>query len=240
LSRAGLKARTQTRHLVSLRQLFKFLRRERVVKSDPTQDVDLPKAPRLLPSALELDEVERLLEMPNAKTARGLRDRAMLTLLYATGLRVSELVSLPAEAMDLDRGYLLVMGKGKKERVVPTGARAAAAIEDYLQRGRPELLAGRSSAFLFIRKGGPSLTRQGFWKTLKKLAREAGIRREVSPHKLRHSFATHLVERGADLRAVQAMLGHANLTTTEIYTHVNKERLRRLYATHHPRAGLRA
>jgi integrase/recombinase XerD len=189
-----------------------------------------------LPTFLDLDEVEQLLAVPDVGTPRGLRDRAMIELLYATGLRVSELVGLPAEAADMERGFLLVKGKGSKERVVPMGAVSLEWLARYIAESRPTFLKNKSSSFLFLRRGGEPMTRQGFWKLLKQHARGAGIKKDISPHKLRHSFATHLVERGADLRAVQAMLGHADLSTTEIYTHVNRERLRALYGAHHPRA----
>jgi integrase/recombinase XerD len=216
LSRAKMSLRSQARHLVSIRQLFRFLLREKVIAEDPVADIELPRPTKELPTFLDLDEVEALLRAPDTATARGLRDRAMIELLYATGLRVTELVTLSAEAADMERGFLLVRGKGDKERIVPVGEAAL--------------------AFLFLRRGGQPMTRQGFWKLLKQHALVAGVDKPISPHKLRHSFATHLVERGADLRAVQAMLGHADLSTTEIYTHVNRERLRALYGEHHPRA----
>ncbi len=236
LSRAQLGLRSQARHLVSMRQLFRFLVKEKVLKADPAADIEMPRPMKDLPTFLDLDEVEALLSAPDTSTARGLRDRAMIELLYASGLRVSELVGLPAEAADMERGFLLVKGKGSKERVVPMGEVALKWIGLYLSNARPEFLKGKASSFLFLRRGGEPMTRQGFWKLLKEHARTAGVKKDISPHKLRHSFATHLVERGADLRAVQAMLGHADLSTTEIYTHVNRERLRALYGAHHPRA----
>jgi integrase/recombinase XerD len=235
LSKAGMAVRSQTRHLVAIRQLFRFLVREREITVSPADEVDLPRPMKSLPVFLDVSEVDRLLAAPDA-SPRGLRDRAMLEVLYATGLRVSELVTLPYDAVDLTRGYLLVRGKGSKERVVPVGEQALKAIETYVKDVRPGLEKGNGAAALFLRRGGEAMTRQGFWKLLKGYARAAGVKGEVSPHKLRHSFATHLLERGADLRAVQAMLGHADLSTTEIYTHVNRERLRRIYAEHHPRA----
>lgn len=240
LSKGRLGVRSQARHLVAMRQLFKFLIKERVLKEDPVGEIELPKAPRGLPDFLDVEEVERLLAMPDLTSARGMRDRAMLEVLYATGLRVSELVGLPHESLDLERGFVLVEGKGNKERVVPLGEVASQALVTYLERARPEFLREeRTHDALFLRSGGEPMTRQGFWKLLKGYAAAAGITKPISPHKLRHSFATHLVERGADLRAVQAMLGHADLSTTEIYTHVNRERLRRLYGEHHPRARAR-
>ncbi len=238
LSKAGLGVRTQTRHLVAIRQLFRFLVKERVLTEDPVTDIELPKAAKKLPQFLDVDEVERLIAAPDVKTPRGLRDRAMIETLYATGLRVSELVNLPAEGLDLERGFVVVRGKGNKERMVPLGQIALAAVVDYVGNARSGFLGGRTSDALFLRAGGEPMTRQGFWKLLKGYADVAGISKPISPHKLRHSFATHLVERGADLRSVQEMLGHANLSTTEIYTHVNRERLRHVYGQHHPRAGL--
>jgi integrase/recombinase XerD len=238
MSKQKLAVRSQMRHLVAIRQLFKFLMKERVLKEDPVADIELPKPTRALPTFLDVDEVTRLLGAPDAVSSRGVRDRAMLELLYATGLRVSELVSLPLDAVDRERGFLLVRGKGNKERVVPFGQVASDAMAAYLERARQKFLPDALSAndALFLRTGGEPMTRQGFWKLLKGYARTAGITKSISPHKLRHSFATHLVENGADLRAVQAMLGHADLSTTEIYTHVNRERLKRLYGQHHPRA----
>ena len=236
LSRSDLRPKSQLRALVAARQFFRFLRKEKIVSTNPTQDIDLPKPIKSLPSFLEVDEVEKLLEVQNGKTPKGIRDHAMITVLYATGLRVSELVNLPCEGVDLERGYIMTEGKGRKERVVPLGGRASEALEHYMGNARPHYLKAKASSFLFLRQGGKPMTRQGFWKLLKQYARLAGIQKEISPHKLRHSFATHLVERGADLRAVQAMLGHADLSTTEIYTHVNQARLRQIYGTHHPRA----
>jgi integrase/recombinase XerD len=236
LSKAKMAQRSQARHLVAIRQLTRFLMKERLLKEDPAADIDAPRPTRTLPVFLDVEEVERLLQAPDVTTPRGLRDRAMIELLYATGLRVSELVELPADGLDLERGFVLVLGKGNKERVVPVGQAAADAIRAYLHGARPTFLKERTSDSLFLRSGGEPMTRQGFWKLLKGYALQAGIKKALSPHKLRHSFATHLVERGADLRSVQAMLGHADLSTTEIYTHVNRERLKRLYGTFHPRA----
>ena len=209
---------------------------QKTIKVNSTQNVDLPKPTRALPSFLEIDEVERLLEVQDVKKAKGIRDHAMLTVLYATGLRVSELVNLPCEGVDLERGFIMTEGKGRKERMIPLGGRATEAVSDYMKDTRANYLKGKASPYLFLRQGGKPMTRQGFWKLIKQYAQLAGINKDISPHKLRHSFATHLVERGADLRAVQAMLGHADLSTTEIYTHVNQARLRQIYGTHHPRA----
>ncbi len=236
LSQAGCGVRTQARHLTAVRRFFRFLVKDRVLDVDPVADIEMPRPTRRLPQFLDVDEVERLLATPSTATPRGLRDRAMLETLYATGLRVTELVTLPAEGVDIERGFVLVRGKGSKERVVPLGQVATEAIVAYVAAARPVFLGERTSPALFLRAGAEPLTRQGFWKLLKGYALQAGITKPLSPHKLRHSFATHLVERGADLRAVQAMLGHADLSTTEIYTHVNRERLRRIYGEHHPRA----
>jgi integrase/recombinase XerD len=236
LSKSGCGVRTQARHLTATRMLFRFLVKDRVLKVDPVTEIEMPRAAKRLPAFLDVDEVERLLAIPDPTTPRGLRDRAMIETMYATGLRVTELVTLPADGVELERGFVLVRGKGSKERVVPLGQVATDAVVAYLTHARPVFLGERTNEALFLRHGGEPMTRQGFWKLLKGYARDAGITKPLSPHKLRHSFATHLVENGADLRAVQAMLGHADLSTTEIYTHVNRERLRRLYGEHHPRA----
>jgi len=238
LSKDGMAIRSQARHLTAMRMLFRFLQKEKVIRDNPCLDVELPKIPKTLPSYLELHEVEALLKAPDISKPRGLRDAAMLEVLYGTGLRVSELCNLVAEDVELERGFLITRGKGNKERVVPLGEPALNAIRAYIDGdGRSYFLKGETSPFLFLSRGTKAMTRQGFWKNLKRYARDAGISKDISPHKLRHSFATHLVERGADLRAVQAMLGHADLSTTEIYTHVNRERLKSIYSTHHPRAS---
>ena len=235
LSRRGLSARSQARHLAAMRSFHRFLVSERLARSDPTEDVDTPRAIRKLPHFLTVEEVEALLEAPDVSVAAGCRDRAMIELLYATGLRVSELCRLTINDVRLEAGFLTTMGKGKKERLVPIGRFAQERIAIYLNDARGALLGQRSSRALFVtRKAGP-FTRQGFWKLLRRYARAAGILKPLSPHKLRHSFATHLVERGADLRAVQAMLGHADLSTTQIYTHVSQARLHQQYHACHPR-----
>jgi integrase/recombinase XerD len=198
--------------------------------------VDGPRPSHKLPQLLSHDEVERLLAAPSPRTAAGARDKAMLELLYATGLRVSELVGLSVNDVHLETRMLLARGKGSKERIVPMGAPAAAALQGYLSSARPKLLRGRPSKDLFVTPRGTRMTRQGFWKLLNRHARVAGIARRISPHKLRHSFATHLLAGGADLRAVQAMLGHADVATTQIYTHVERSQVRKVYEKHHPRA----
>jgi len=236
LSRAKLAARSQARNLVALRQLFRYLRAERHIACDPTADLELPRIGRPLPVTLTLREVEDLLSQPRIDNPRGLRDAAMLETLYATGLRVSELVSLRQIDVNLPERFLSTVGKGKKQRLVPLGQRAHDRIVEYLASARPSLIGARQSAALFVTHRGRPMTRQGFWKLCAAYARAAGIRKRLSPHKLRHSFATHLVERGADLRAVQAMLGHADIGTTQIYTHVSRERLAQVVKKHHPRA----
>ncbi|MEN8164191.1 MAG: site-specific tyrosine recombinase XerD [Acidobacteriota bacterium] len=232
---AGLSARSAARHLSALRGFFRFLIQEDTVTVDPTADFQGPQLWRTVPHALMPEEVEALLETPDVNTPLGLRDRAMMETLYATGLRVSELVGLALDRLHLDPPFLRVMGKGGKERLVPLGDTAADWNDRYLGEGRPELVRERRLEVYLNHRGG-SLTRQGFWKILRGHAVTAGISAQVSPHIIRHSFATHLVEHGADLRAVQMMLGHSSLTTTEIYTHVARERLRRLYDEKHPRA----
>ena len=237
LGARGLSGRSQARHLAALRVFHRFLLAEQHLSRDPTVHLETPKSARRLPVVLTLEEVEALLDAPRAEGPPGLRDRAMLALLYATGLRVSELVSLGVESLRLDAGFLVTRGKGNKERLVPVGSRALEAARIYLALARPELLHGRRARALFVTARGRGFSRQGFWKLLCRYARAAGIQKRVSPHKLRHSFATHLVERGADLRSVQAMLGHADLATTQIYTHVDAERLRGVYDRAHPRSG---
>ena len=231
----GLSARSAARALSALRSFFRFLVATQVQNVDPTANLRSPSLWQTVPHVLTTDEIEALLASPDTSTPLGLRDRAMLETLYATGLRVSELVGLTTERVRLDPGYVRVIGKGRKERVVPLGESAVSWIDDYLGRARPELNKRRVSE-LFLNHRGGALTRQGFWKILRGHAVRAEISSPLSPHIVRHSFATHLVENGADLRAEQMMLGHASLTTTEIYTHVARERLRRLYDEKHPRA----
>ncbi|KFE70030.1 site-specific tyrosine recombinase XerD [Hyalangium minutum] len=236
LGQRGLSRRSQARHLAAVRGFHRFLIAEKLAEKDPTEDMDTPRSERKLPSFLTLEEVEQLLAAPDERHPEGLRDKAMLELLYATGLRVSELCGLGINDVQLGAGYLVAKGKGSKERVVPVGSKAVEKVQEYLEGTRQLLLKQSDSRALFVtRRGGP-FTRMGFWKLLKRYALKAGIRKPLSPHKLRHSFATHLVERGADLRAVQAMLGHADLATTQIYTHVNSARLRAVYDQHHPRS----
>jgi integrase/recombinase XerD len=225
-----IAARSRARALSSIRGLFRFLRGERLVDKDPTAVLEGPKLARRLPSVLTLAEVDSILAAPDRATARGLRDAAMIETMYATGLRVSELVKIKPEDLDLQAGCLRVLGKGRRMRLVPLGDVARELLEKHLAS------VGEKPAFVFVSRLGRPMTRQGFWKLLGAYARAAGVRAAISPHKLRHSFATHLLERGADLRAVQAMLGHADITTTQIYTHVSRARLLELYKKHHPRA----
>jgi len=233
---AGLSPRSVARAVACLRGFYKFLFAEKKIALDPAEDLRAPRAWPALPKYLGLEDVDRLLAQPDASTARGLRDKALIELLYATGLRVSELLSLKPADVALEAGYLTCIGKGDKQRIVPLGHAAADWVRRYLAEGRPALLKGRKSAWLFVNaKGGARLSRVGFWKLLRDYGIKAGVPRGLSPHVLRHSFATHLLERGADLRAIQMMLGHADLSTTQIYTHVLEARLRAVYDRYHPR-----
>ncbi|MFW5876602.1 MAG: site-specific tyrosine recombinase XerD [Myxococcota bacterium] len=234
LSEQGLGARSQARRLSAIRGLYRYLLSERHLKRDPTELVDGPRLSRRLPAVMSADEVRRLLEQPDPSTPRGLRDRAMLHTMYATGLRVSELCSLALGDVNLESGFLAAFGKGHKRRIVPLGAQARDAIVAYLGevRGR---WARQAEPGLFVTSRGRPMTRQGFWKLVKRYAAAAGITTPISPHKLRHSFATHLLIGGADLRAVQAMLGHADISTTQVYTHVTGDHLGRMHQRYHPR-----
>jgi integrase/recombinase XerD len=231
----GISGRSQARALSAIRALHR-LQAGGDSSADPSEDIASPRPGRRLPQPLGRAEVERLLAAPDPRTPAGRRDRAMLELLYATGLRVSELVSLGVNDVQLETRMLLARGKGSKERIVPLGAPAAEALRHYLRTAREAMLRGRRTRDLFVTPRGARMTRQGFWKLIDRYARAAGITRRISPHKLRHSFATHLLEGGADLRAVQAMLGHADISTTQIYTHVERGHVKRLYDRHHPRA----
>ena len=235
LHQRGLSRASQARHLAALRGLHKFASAEGLSTVDPAARVEATRGARPLPNFLGVSEVDHLLAQPDAATPPGARDRAMLELLYASGLRVSELVDLPLAAVDAQAGVVRVRGKGSKERIVPVGERAQEALAAYLLGARATLLGGQQSRDLFVTPRGGRMTRQGFWKLLARYARGAGILQRVTPHTLRHSFATHLLERGADLRAVQAMLGHADITTTQIYTHVDRERMK-VVLSKHPRA----
>ncbi len=237
LYRMNLESRTVARHLVTLRNFFRFAQTQELIATDPSINLESPKIRRSLPGYLRLEEVERLLEQPDSTTALGLRDRAMLEVLYSTGLRVSELIGLRVSDLDSKVGCVRCIGKGDKERIVPVGRKALLMVEKYLREARPQLLGKlRGSPTLFVNRRGVSLSRVGVWKILSAYGRRAGLRVSLTPHMLRHSFATHLLERGADLRSVQLMLGHADISTTQIYTHVVEERLKQIYKAHHPRA----
>lgn len=231
----GARPRTTARLLSSLRRFYRYLVREKLSKDDPTALIDAPKLGRPLPKSLTEEQVEKLLYAPDINTPRGLRDRAMLETLYATGLRVSELVNLLSMQVNLTEGVVRVIGKGDKERLVPLGEEAIKWINRYVAEGRPDLTRRKPTPVLFPGNRGEALTRQAFWHNIKRYARAAGIQTALSPHTLRHAFATHLLNHGADLRVVQMLLGHADLSTTQIYTHVATERLKSLHAQHHPR-----
>jgi integrase/recombinase XerD len=232
----GLAPRSVSRLVACVRGFYKFLAAERKLARNPADDLRSPRAWAVLPTFLSIDEVDRLLEQPDTSTPRGLRDKALIEVLYATGLRVSELVALRAGDLNLDEGYLTCIGKGDKQRMVPLGHDAVNWVRRYLKDGRPALLRKGTTPWLFVNaRDGGALSRVGFWKVLKAYGKSAGLSRELSPHVLRHSFATHLLERGADLRMIQVMLGHADLSTTQIYTHVLEARLRLVYDRYHPR-----
>jgi integrase/recombinase XerD len=236
LRAAGRSPRSVARWLVAVRSFYAWLVAEGTIEESPAARLESPRLWSTLPKVLDGADVERLLAAPEGAEPRAQRDRAMLEVLYATGLRASELVGLRLSDLHLDAGYVRCLGKGSKERVVPLGGEASAALRAYLADGRGAILSGRRSDAVFVGPRGSFLTRQGFWKLLKTHARRAGIKAGLSPHVVRHSFATHLLENGADLRSVQALLGHADISTTQIYTHVNRHRLRQLYRDFHPRA----
>jgi integrase/recombinase XerD len=239
LYRQKLESRTVARHLVTLRNFFRFAQVQELISSDPSLNLESPKIRRSLPGYLKLEEIECLLAQPDDKTPLGLRDRAMLDVLYSTGLRVSELISLRVMDLDIAVGCIRCIGKGDKERIVPIGKKALALVERFLRDARPKLIGKGKQALattLFINRRGAPLSRVGVWKILSAYGRKAGLRTSLTPHMLRHSFATHLLERGADLRSVQLMLGHSDISTTQIYTHVVEERLKQIYKAHHPRA----
>jgi integrase/recombinase XerD len=237
LKEQGKSSKTSARHMSSVRAFHQFLLRDKSVDHDPSIHIETPKLERVLPKILSLQEVEILLDSPKTNNHFGLRDKAMLELLYATGIRVTELISLDIEHVHLTMGFIRVNGNGKKERIIPLGRTASEAVHGYIERGRPHFKNKKNEGqALFLNHQGSRLTRQGFWKILKKLALEAGINKELTPHTLRHSFAAHLLENGADIRAVQEMLGHSDISTTQIYTQVMKTRLKDVYTKFHPRA----
>ncbi len=236
LRQAGLGSRSIARHLSAVRGLYRFLVREGLLPRDPTEHLEAPRPPRRLPRTLSPEEVEHLVESPPLDGLVGLRDRALLELLYATGMRASECLGLRIEDVNLSAGYVVCTGKGDRQRLVPVGAQALHWVRAYLKRGRPSLVSSADPGTLFVNRGGRRLSRQGLWGIIKKAARRAGVRADVSPHTLRHSFASHLLERGADLRSIQAMLGHADISTTQIYTHLPSSAVRDMYRRYHPRA----
>ncbi len=223
------------RRLAAIKSFYRFLVRERILAQDPTALIESPKLWKKVPDVLSLPEVERLLEQPDVHTRQGMRDRALLETLYATGMRVSEAAGLSLEDVNTEVGFIRCTGKGNKQRIVPLGRKAISSIQRYLGSARPRFVRKNDSGFMFVGRGGARLSRQSLWKLIKRYAAQAGIKKEIRPHMLRHSFATHLLERGADLRSVQEMLGHANISTTQIYTHVSRERLKSIHRTFHPR-----
>lgn len=229
------KATTTSRELSSLKRFYRFALRQGKIAADPTLKIDAPKLPRPLPKSLTEEDVENLLAAPRVEEPLGLRDRTMLETIYASGLRVSELVTLRLPQVSQDMGVVRVMGKGSKERLVPLGEEALAWIKRYIEEARPALLSGRVSDDLFVTTRGEAMTRQAFWHLIKRYVARAGLAKPISPHTLRHAFATHLLNHGADLRVVQLLLGHSDISTTQIYTHVARERLKQLHAKHHPR-----
>jgi integrase/recombinase XerD len=231
----GVSINSIARRLAAVRMFHRFLARERILKSDPTGLIDSPKLWRKIPDALSLNEVDALIAQPNIRDKQGIRDKAILETLYATGMRVSEAVNLKLDNVNLDIGFLRCIGKGNKERVIPIGKKAVNSIQRYLKITRPRLLKKRESEFLFLNRFGKKISRQSLWKIIKRYAKAARIKKPIKPHMLRHSFATHLLERGADLRSVQEMLGHSNISTTQIYTHINKDRLKTIHKMFHPR-----
>ena len=235
LKKENLSAKTIVRNLVAIRTFFRFLVQEGILETNPVEDLESPKVAKTLPEILTLKEIEQLLEQPNLQTPLGMRDRAMLEMLYATGMRVSELTHLPTHQVNLEGGYVLLYGKGSKERIVPLGSEAIKWVTLYLKKSRGILAKGKESPSLFINRSGKGMSRQRFWKNLKDYGQKAGLRKRITPHLLRHSFASHLLEGGADLRSVQMMLGHADISSTQIYTHVTGERLKKIHQRYHPR-----
>ncbi len=230
-----IKPRSIARWLSSIRRFFTYLQRENIILEDPSEFIESPKLGYSLPVSLSENDVDKLLDAPDLNDVIGFRDKAMLELLYATGLRVSELVGLPIMSLSINQGIVRIIGKGNKERLVPFGEEASSWLSEYIKNIRPDILNGKQCAFLFVTKRGSSMTRQAFWYIIKKYSLIAGIKTHLSPHVLRHAFATHLLNHGADLRVVQLLLGHSDLSTTQIYTHIAQQRLQSLHAQHHPR-----
>lgn len=236
MKREGRSPATIARRLAALKSIYKFLIQEGRIAIDPTENLESPKKAQKLPRVLTTGEVDRLLAQPRISTPAGLRDKAMLELLYATGIRVTELVSLEKGDINLAEGYIKCFGKGSKERIVPIGQMAVYYLEAYILRARAKLMGERHTSHIFLNRSGGKLTRQGFWKIIKKYTTRSGIKKDITPHTLRHSFATHLLENGADLRAVQELLGHSDISTTQIYTHLSGSRLKEVHRKSHPRA----
>lgn len=235
LSKKSLSAKSRARHLITVRGLYKFLLQEKLVKSNPVKNVDIPKTGLSLPKIMTVSEVTRLLETPDISKPREMRNASMMELMYGAGLRVSELISLKLQDINFDANFVRVMGKGSKERVVPIGSHARTATRQWIDEGRPVVLKNMPSPWLYVARAGKPITRQGYWKIIKKYADLANISKNITPHTLRHSFATHLLEGGADLRSVQTMLGHTDISTTQIYTHISKEYLIKMHKQYHPR-----
>jgi len=231
----GLAANSIARRLAAIKTFYRFLVRERILKTDPTSLIETPKLWKKIPETLSLNEVEALLAQPNIRDRQGIRDKAILETLYATGMRVSEAVNLKKDNVNFDIGFLRCIGKGNKERIIPLGKKAITSIKRYLEASRPAFAKNKETEFMFLNRSGNKISRQSLWKIIKRYAREARIKKPIRPHILRHSFATHLLERGADLRSVQEMLGHSDISTTQLYTHVNRDRLKSIHKMFHPR-----
>ncbi len=232
----GFSDTTTVRTIVSIKQFFKYLQLEKIIKEDPSSQIQTPKMKKSIPGVISLEDVEKILAAPDESTPEGIRDLAMLEVLYATGIRVSELIGLKLNEVNFETGFVIVYGKGSKERIVPIGEKAQEKLKAYMENSRPALLKSKEAKELFVTRRGGGMTRQGFWKLIKTYALKSGITKDISPHTLRHSFATHLLERGADLRTIQIMLGHSDISTTQIYTHVESERLREIHKKYHPRS----
>ncbi|MCM2283239.1 MAG: site-specific tyrosine recombinase XerD [Desulfobacula sp.] len=237
LAKNGLSAKSRARHLISIRGFFKFLLNEKIILSNPLKNVDIPKTGLSLPKFMTIQEVSDLLDVPDICKPRELRNAAMMEIMYGSGLRVSELISLKLQDINLDANVVRVMGKGSKERMVPFGSQAGNITQKWIKQGRPALLNGISTPYLFFARGGKPMTRQGFWKMLKKYGVLAKLSKNITPHTLRHSFATHLLEGGADLRSVQTLLGHSDISTTQIYTHISRDYLIKMHRQYHPRGS---
>lgn len=236
MQKKGKASSSISRACAAIKAFYHFLFREHIIREDPTVDLDTPKLEQRLPKVLNTQEVKKLLSQPDTTNPLGIRDKSMLELLYATGMRVSELISLSIEDVNLETGFLRCMGKGSKERIIPVSSIALKCLQEYILTAREKLLMGKKTKVLFLNRQGNPITRQGFWKIIKRYSKQAGINKKITPHTLRHSFATHLLENGADLRAVQEMLGHADISTTQRYTHLTRSRIKQVYDKTHPRA----